>query len=100
MSQEAAQPPLYYLVGAVLITPFDTSGAREQVWPNRFAWAGDAAALANYNQFIHSAQEDWPWQGYALAAHVLRFFSTLLGLGTLICIYKCQIIVWGITARK
>jgi len=89
LSQEAAQPPLYYLLGAMLIASIDTSQAREQVWPNPFAWAGDAAALANYNQFIHSAQEEWPWQGYALAAHVLRVFSTLLGLGTLICVYGC-----------
>lgn len=89
LSQEAAQPPLYYLLGALLIAPIDTAGAREQVWPNPFAWAGDAAALANYNQFIHTPQERWPWRGYALAAHVLRLFSTLLGLGTIICVYGC-----------
>jgi hypothetical protein len=89
LSQEAAQPPLYYWLGARLIAPIDTNQAREQVWPNPFAWAGDAAALANYNQFVHSAQEEWPWQGYALAAHILRVFSTVLGLGTLICVYGC-----------
>ena len=87
LSQEAAQPPLYYVLGAMLIAPIDTSAAREQVWPNPFAWAGDAAAFANYNQFIHSTPEGWPWQGYVLAAHILRVFSTFLGLGTLICIY-------------
>lgn len=93
LSQEAAQPPLYYWLGAVLIAPLDTSGAREDVWLNPFAWAGDAAALANYNQFIHTEQEAWPWRGYVLAAHILRLFSTLLGLGTLICIYySCRLL--------
>lgn len=89
LSQEAAQPPLYYWLSALLIASIDTSQAREQVWPNPFAWAGDAAALANYNQFIHPAQEGWPWQGYVLAAHVLRLFSTMLGMGTLVCAYGC-----------
>lgn len=93
LSQEAAQPPLYYWLGAILIAPIDTSGARETVWPNPFAWAGDAAALANYNQFIHTEQEAWPWRGYVLAAHTLRLFSTLIGLGTLIYLYRCASLV-------
>lgn len=94
LSQEAAQPPLYYGLGALLIGWIDTSQAREEVWPNPWAWAGDAAALANYNQFIHTEREAWPWTGYVLAAHLLRLFSTLLGLGTLICVYGCANLVF------
>ncbi|MEM7116574.1 MAG: hypothetical protein AAF614_29335 [Chloroflexota bacterium] len=94
LSQEAAQPPLYYLIGAMLIRPIDTTGAREQVWENPFAWAGDASLVSNYNRFIHTDAEAWPWSGYALAAQLLRLLSTLFGLGTLICVYGNGRLLW------
>ncbi|MDV7390948.1 DUF2142 domain-containing protein, partial [Arthrospira platensis SPKY1] len=87
LSQEAAQPPLYYLLGALLIAPIDTAGAREQVWLNPFASVGDASVLTNINRAVQTPAAEWPWRGYALAAHLLRLFSTLLGLGTLLCVY-------------
>lgn len=87
LSQEAAQPPLYYLLGAVLIAPINTSASRELVWPNKFASIGKAGVLINVNRFIHTPIESWPWQNYAMAAHILRWLSILLGAGTLIFIY-------------
>ena len=87
LSQEAAQPPLYYWLGGLLIAPIDTSEARMQVWLNPFAWIGDATAPTNRNQVVHTPLEAWPWQGYVLAAHLLRGLSTFLGMGTLLCIY-------------
>jgi 4-amino-4-deoxy-L-arabinose transferase-like glycosyltransferase len=94
LSQEAAQPPLYYLLGAVMIAPVDTSDAREEVWPNKFASVGNAGALININRFVHTEIEDWPWKSYAQAAHILRWFSTLLGAGTLIFIYLAGRLMW------
>jgi len=94
LGQEAAQPPLYYLLGAALIAPIDTGGAREAVWLNPFAWIGDASALNNINRMVHPPDEQWPWQGYVLAGHVLRVFSTLLGLGTLLAIYGSARRLW------
>lgn len=94
LGQEAAQPPLYYLLGAALIAPLDIEGAREAVWLNPFAWIGDASALANVNRMVHTDAEAWPWRGYALAAHALRIFSTLLGIGTLLCIYGSARRLW------
>ena len=94
LGQEAAQPPLYYLLGAALIAPIDTGGAREAVWLNPFAWIGDASALNNVNRMVHPSAERWPWQGYVLAGHVLRIFSTLLGLGTLLAIYGSARRLW------
>lgn len=87
MGQEAAQPPLYYVLGALLLSQIDTSQDRNQVWFNPFVRLGDAASPDNINAFVHTPAEAWPWQGYALAAHMLRLLSTLLGLGTLVCIY-------------
>ncbi len=94
LGQEAAQPPLYYLLGAALIAPLDTGGARDDIWLNPFAWIGDASALNNVNRMVHTPAEAWPWRGWALAAHGLRVFSTLLGLGTLLCVYRGGRLLW------
>jgi hypothetical protein len=94
LSQEAAQPPLYYLLGALMIAPIEASQGREAVWPNPFAVIGDASATTNANRFVHTPAEQWPWQDFALAAHMLRLFSTLLGLGTLLCIYSSGRLLW------
>ncbi len=100
LGQEAAQPPLYYLLGAALIAPIDTDGAREAIWLNPFAWLGDASALNNVNRMVHTPAEAWPWQGHALAGHLLRIFSTLLGLGTLLAIFGSGRLLWpGSTTR-
>lgn len=99
LGQEAAQPPLYYLLGAALVVPFDTSEARQAVWLNPYAWVGDASALANVNRMVHPPGENWPWTGpdapgYVLPAHLLRVLSTLLGLGTLLCVYGSARRLW------
>ncbi len=94
MRQEAAQPPLYYGLGALLIAGIDTGSARSQLWFNPLGQVGDASVLANRNVFVHGPIEAWPWRGYALAAHLLRGFSTLLGLGTLLSLYGAARLVW------
>ena len=48
MRQIAAQPPLYYLLGAAPIAPIDNDGARAAVWLPPIAWTG-AAAVIVYN---------------------------------------------------
>ena len=115
MGQEAAQPPLYYALGALLISPIDTTGAIQQLrtnprtdtsavagqlWANPGADPGNSRgeSLAdppiNIAMFVHTPAEAWPWQGYALAAHLLRLLSALFGLGTLLCIYAAGRVVW------
>ncbi len=94
LKQQAAQPPLYYALGALLTAPIDTSTAAQEVWLNPYASVGDASALTNRNRAVHGPKEGWPWRGYAMAAHILRAFSTLLGLGTLLCIYATARLLW------
>jgi hypothetical protein len=115
MGQEAAQPPLYYALGALLISPIDTSGANEQLWANPLTdtsavsgqlWSNPLAnpgdirgeSLAdppiNVAMFVHTPAEAWPWRGYALAAHLLRLLSALFGLGTLLAIHAAARLVW------
>lgn len=94
LGQEAAQPPLYYLLASLIIAPLDTSAARSEVWPNPFVRYGDAASPGNINAFVHGPREAWPWHGYVLAAHLLRLFSALLGAGTLLLIHASARLVW------
>ncbi|MCL4261786.1 MAG: phospholipid carrier-dependent glycosyltransferase [Anaerolineae bacterium] len=98
-AQEAAQPPLYYVLGTAVIAPISIANARDQVWLNPFFYAGDAARLSNVNQVIHTPQEAWPWQGVTLAAHLLRIMSALMGLGTLLCVFGCGRLLWPDNAR-
>jgi hypothetical protein len=94
VGQEAAQPPLYYLIGTALIAPFNSTNPRDTLWLNKFSVMGDASSLNNINRFIHGADDSFPWHGYALVVHLLRGFSTLLGLGTLLFIYGTGRLFW------
>jgi 4-amino-4-deoxy-L-arabinose transferase-like glycosyltransferase len=94
LSQEAAQPPLYYVLSALLIAPIDAENGRSDTIHNPFATIGDASYRTNINRFIHTEAESWPWQDFALAAHMLRLFSTLLGFGTLLCIFGSGRLIW------
>ncbi|MCP4417702.1 MAG: hypothetical protein GY805_13850 [Chloroflexi bacterium] len=94
LGPEPAQPPLYYLLSALIIAPFDTADAREQVQLNPFAWIGSADAVVNINRTLITEWELWPWQGYALAGHLVRGLSILFGLGTLLCVYGCARLLW------
>lgn len=96
LSQEAAQPPLYYWLTSWLVRLIETDNPRQQVWLNPLfpTAVGNAAALANKNLVVHTEAEAWPWQGYVLAAHLLRGLSALLGLGTVLCVYGSGRWLW------
>ncbi len=80
---EGLQPPLYYLIGAPLIGWMD---ARDLAMPapNPFARIGEpqAATNDNRNAFVHTSDESFPFHGVALAVHLLRLYSILLGAMT------------------
>lgn len=81
---EAHQPPLYYVAGAVLTSWVDTSNLHELVRPNpNFAFeVGEQA-----NMMIHGNAELFPYHDAALAMHLVRFLSTLLGTLTVLTTY-------------
>lgn len=98
--QEAAQPPLYYLLAAALIAPINTGAVADQLWPNPYADILHAQPTANVNAFIHTPAETWPWQGYALAAHLLRAMNGLIGLCTLLFVYGSGRLLWPTAPTK
>lgn len=91
MRQEAAQPPLYYLLGAALIAPLrvDPAGTRAAIQTNPYVQLGDPTVTLNFNAFIQPTGAS-----YALAAHLLRLLSGLMGAGTLLCIYGSGRLLW------
>lgn len=94
--QEAAQPPLYYAVAALLRYPFDDGDWHTRLWHNpHFGYQSLDNALDNKNMLIHTEAERFPWRGLeaaasaALAIHITRFTSLLFGILTLLA-------AWGI----
>lgn len=86
--QEGSQPPLYYLAAAVLTAPIDTSDMETIRRINPHADIGTVRPDGNANMIVHrTEQEAFPWRGTVLAVHVVRFFSVLLGLGTVLVTY-------------
>ncbi len=85
--QEASQPPLYYALAALLTASVAADDLPTLIYPNPHADIGVVRPDGNANIVVHTAQEAWPWQGATLAVHLARFFSVLLGTGTLLTVY-------------
>jgi len=85
--QEGSQPPLYYALGAIATFWIDTSDLTEVRWLNPHADIGVETADGNLNMVVHSERERFPYQGTALAVHIVRLLSVLMGAGTVLCTY-------------
>lgn len=85
--QEGSQPPLYYAVAALLTAGIDTGDMTSLMDVNPHAQSGVPGTPDNANKLIHRGQEAFPWRGTALAVYLIRLFSVLLGVGTLLCTY-------------
>jgi hypothetical protein len=79
--QEGAQPPLYYLLAALLTAPINTADLAQVRHLNPQAARGVATAdRNNLNVVIHDpARERFPWRGSVLAIHVARLLSVAYG---------------------
>ena len=83
------QPPLYYVIGALLVQPFELDafdGYAERA-RNPHRSLGYALDPGNKNNYLHSSDESFPYHGLALTVHILRLYSITFGLITLIFIY-------------
>ncbi len=79
-----SQPPLYYILGAIASFWIDTSDWREPI-ENRYSSL--PTAMGGYNQALHMRDEDFPWDGWALAVHVVRFASVVFSTITVALTY-------------
>jgi hypothetical protein len=84
---EAFQPPLYYAAGAALTHGLkDEPGAAFAIRTNADFDVEDARAPKNL--LLHSADEAWPYRGWALAWHLVRLLSIALGAVTVWAAYR------------
>ena len=87
LGQEAAQPPLYYMITAPVISLFDTDQSKEITTFNPRAALGDASFPSNKNGFVHGPWEQFPGEGHVAAVYAVRAISVLFGLGTILAIF-------------
>jgi hypothetical protein len=94
--QEGSQPPLYYALSALATFRINTDDAYEGggkprypplLWYNPHVDNGVLTADGNTNLVVHSWQEAFPWHGTALAVHLIRFLSVLMGAATVLLTY-------------
>lgn len=84
--QEAAQPPLYYVLLALLL---GRSGEAPVLQINPYAQLGQTTG--NPNLYVHEGEGQAVWQTAVLP---LRLFSILLGGLTLVAIYRAGRLLW------
>lgn len=81
--QEGSQPPLYHALGAALTQGLDWSDWENVFVRNSFLHHNPGTPQ-NANFFRHLPTERFPYHGTALAVHLIRWFSILLGAGTVL----------------
>jgi hypothetical protein len=87
---KAHHPPLYYVLGALLTwwVPNENFHAiTERVNP---FWIHEVSetGVDNKTLYLHDpALEGFPYRDVVLGVHVIRWFSLLMGAGTVICVY-------------
>jgi hypothetical protein len=86
-AQEGSQPPLYYMLAAALTSWINTDDLEQRLLLNPHARTGVPLAPDNKNMVIHTDDQAFPWQQTVLAVYLVRFFSILLGAGSILCTY-------------
>jgi len=86
--QQGSQPPLYYMMGAVLTGGIDTSDMNFIRRVNLHSDIGIVRPDGNANMMVHRTEaEQFPWTGTVLATYMVRIMSIVLATGTVIVTY-------------
>lgn len=92
------QAPLYYVLSIPLIKLAGDTEFMQKDWDINpfFGYEFTEIGNDNKNVLMHSRVEAFPYAGspLALAFHLVRLFSVLLGIGTLIACYCIFAILW------
>lgn len=89
--REGGQPPLYYLLGALVTSWIDTSDAQTALNPNPYVTLGMAPQEGNKNVILHTERESFPYRGTSLAVHLLRYLSLSFGATTVLATYSLSL---------
>lgn len=90
ISNEAHQPPAYYVLGALLTGWIDPGDFRLRFNPAFEIVPGRVGAR---QRFYHTDAEAFPYRGLVLAYHLLRGFSTALGAITIWAVHRAAHLV-------
>lgn len=93
--QEGSQPPLYYLIGAALVSRIDRSDFDALRQPNPHAKAGIPGATDNKNLVLHTPNR--PLERSTLAVYLVRGFSLLLACVTIMAVYQIGSLIGGLS---
>ncbi len=85
--QEGSQPPLYYILSALIVRGIDRSDFPDVSQPNPHARVGIPGAVGNKNMILHNDLTP-PLRGTPLAVYLLRGFSIVLGTITIVAVYQ------------
>ncbi|MBI5031814.1 MAG: phospholipid carrier-dependent glycosyltransferase [Chloroflexi bacterium] len=81
------QPPLYYTLAALIISPIDTSDFSQQLARNYAStFVGDPACCGR-NLYYHPDSQNFPYRGTTLAVHLARLLSIFFGAVTVLATY-------------
>jgi hypothetical protein len=94
-THEAAQPPLYYALAALVISPIDQS-ALERISKFNTDWFDrelnpDFVSVVNLH--LHTDAENFPYAGAVWGVRALRALSSMLGALTVLCVFGIARIV-------
>jgi len=81
------QPPLYYALAAMVISPINTNDYEKRLQRNPAqSFVGDIACCGR-NLYFHGDAENFPYTRTTLAVHLARGVTILFGLVTVYAIY-------------
>ncbi|MEZ4518954.1 MAG: phospholipid carrier-dependent glycosyltransferase [Chloroflexota bacterium] len=95
-STQGHHPPLFYATAALVIGGIDTGHDVCYEPPGNPFWAYRYWEVGrdNKNQYLHGADEAFPWRGEALAAHLARFVNLLIGALTVWLTWATARAIW------
>jgi hypothetical protein len=92
-TMEANQPPLYYLLGTAVSGWVDMQPSVEM--PLNQCFSFDPQDSGRQTFYRHDTYEQFPYQSNALAFHLVRLLSVLLGAGTVGLAYTLGVTLAG-----
>lgn len=85
-TMEANQPPLFYLLGALLISPVEMPETAE--FPLNACYSFDPLDNGRQTFYLHTPAEQFPYTGTFLAFHLARLLSVGMGAITVWLVYR------------
>ncbi|MEM7033158.1 MAG: glycosyltransferase family 39 protein, partial [Chloroflexota bacterium] len=89
------QPPLYFLISAVLSSPFDHITPTDFLDKNPHVNLGFATRPGNKNFFMHAGGESFPYDHFPRLIHGLRLVSLVYGAITLGFVYATGLMIFS-----